>query len=78
MRLPEELETSFWDEVTEYEENKKMPYVTSVEQRGIKQGILKGIEALLEVKFGAQDLRTFTRNFSNTRCGCIRGDSNWN
>ncbi|MGB3640727.1 MAG: hypothetical protein WBA39_24595 [Rivularia sp. (in: cyanobacteria)] len=31
-----------------------MPYVTSVEQRGIKQGILKGIEALLEVKFGAE------------------------
>ncbi len=54
LKLPEELETSFWDEVTEYEENKKMPYCTSVEQRGIKQGILKGIEALLEVKFGAE------------------------
>ena len=56
MKLPEELEISFWEEVTEYEEDKKMPYVTSVEQRGIKQGILKGIEALLEVKFGAQAL----------------------
>jgi len=37
-----------------------MPYVTSVEQRGIKkgkeEGILKGIEALLEVKFGAEGL----------------------
>lgn len=58
MRLPEELENSFWEEVTEYEENKKMPYVTSVEQRGIQkgrqEGILKGIEALLEVKFGAE------------------------
>ncbi len=60
LKLPEELETSFWDEVTEYEENKKMPYVTSVEQRGIqkrkKEGILEGIEALLEVKFGAESL----------------------
>lgn len=58
MRLPEELENSFWEEVTEYEENKKMPYVTSVEQRGIqkgiREGILEGIEALLEVKFGAE------------------------
>ncbi len=56
MKLPEELETSFWDEVTEYEENKKMPYVTSGErigiEKGVKQGILKGIEAVLEVKFG--------------------------
>ncbi len=37
-----------------------MPYVTSVEQRGIqkgkKEGILEGIEALLEVKFGAESL----------------------
>ena len=33
-----------------------MPYVTSVERRGIKQGILKGIEALLEVKFGTEGL----------------------
>lgn len=68
LKLPEELEISFWDEVTEYEENKKMPYVTSVEQRGIqkgkeegiqegiREGILKGIEALLEVKFGTEGL----------------------
>ncbi|MGB3650889.1 MAG: hypothetical protein WBA41_06715 [Rivularia sp. (in: cyanobacteria)] len=37
-----------------------MPYVTSVEQRGIqkgkKEGILEGIEALLEAKFGAESL----------------------
>ncbi|MEL6165479.1 MAG: hypothetical protein AAFR37_17575 [Cyanobacteria bacterium J06628_3] len=60
LKLPEDLEISFWDEVTEYEENKKMPYVTSVERRGIQkgkeEGILKGIEALLEVKFGVEAL----------------------
>ena len=64
LKLPEDLEISFWDEVTEYEENKKMPYVTSVERRGIqkgkeegiREGILKGIEVLLEVKFGAEGL----------------------
>ncbi|MEH2178127.1 hypothetical protein [Nostoc sp.] len=35
MRLPEELENSFWQEVTQYEEEKKMPYITSIERRGI-------------------------------------------
>lgn len=60
LKLPKELETSFWEEVSEYEENKKMPYVTSGErigiEKGVKQGILEGIEALLEVKFGAEGL----------------------
>ena len=62
LKLPEDLEISFWDEVTEYEENKKMPYVTSVErrgiQKGIQEGILKGIEVLLEVKFGTEGIDT--------------------
>ncbi|MDJ0696338.1 hypothetical protein [Mastigocoleus sp. MO_188.B34] len=68
MKLPKELENSFWDQVTEYEEDKKMPYITSVEQRGIekgkregkvegkKEGILELIEVTLEIKFGAEGL----------------------
>jgi len=28
MRLPEELENSFWQKVIQYEEEKKMPYRT--------------------------------------------------
>ena len=36
MRLPEELEQSFWQEVTQYEQENKMPYITSVERRGIQ------------------------------------------
>ena len=68
MKLPKELEDSFWDRVTEYEEDKKMPYITSVEQRGIekgkkegkvegkKEGILELIEVTLEIKFGAEGL----------------------
>ncbi|MDZ8106263.1 MAG: cytosolic protein [Nostoc sp. DedQUE12a] len=56
MRLPEELENSFWQEVTQYEEEKKMPYITSVERRGIKEGLLQGIEISLELKFGSDGL----------------------
>lgn len=56
MKLPKELEDSFWDQVTEYEEDKKMPYITSVEQRGIERGILESIATVLEIKFGAEGL----------------------
>ena len=64
MRLPEELERSFWQEVTQYEEEKKMPYITIGEriglqkgiQQGLQQGLLSGIKAILEVKFGSDGL----------------------
>ncbi|MFH0729401.1 MAG: cytosolic protein [Pseudomonadota bacterium] len=56
MRLPDELETVFWEEIQQYEEDKQMPYVTSVEkigikkgmQQGMQQGMLKGIEQNLQ------------------------------
>lgn len=59
MRLSEEMEESFWAEMRQYEEDKKMEYVTSVERIGIKKGIQQGIlqstrEAvidILEVRF---------------------------
>jgi len=44
MRLPEELEEGFWAEVREYEEVKRMPYITSVERIGIKKGIEQGMQ----------------------------------
>ncbi|MEH1902320.1 MAG: hypothetical protein V7L04_13105 [Nostoc sp.] len=64
MKLPEELENSFWQEVTQYEEEKKIPYITSVERRAIQQGIelgkreglFEGIEMGFELKFGSEGL----------------------
>ncbi|MBF2008071.1 MAG: cytosolic protein [Chlorogloeopsis fritschii C42_A2020_084] len=60
MRLPEELENSFWQEVTQYEEEKKMPYISSVErrsiQKGMREGLLEGIAMGLELKFGSAGL----------------------
>lgn len=60
MSLPEELEQEFWQEVIQYEEERRMPYITSVErigiQKGIRQGLLKGIELGLRLKFGSEGL----------------------
>ena len=33
-----------------------MPYITSVERSGIRQGLLKGISLGLELKFGTEGL----------------------
>ena len=69
MRLPEELESGFLQEVNEYEDEAKMPYITSAERLGIKkgieqgieqgrrQGLLEGIELGLELKFGSEGLQ---------------------
>jgi len=44
MRLPEELEDRFWQELEQYEEEKTMPYVTSVERIGMKKGMQQGLQ----------------------------------
>ena len=44
MRLPEDKEEDFWQEIRQHEEEKNMPYVTSVEKIGIRKGIEQGIQ----------------------------------
>jgi hypothetical protein len=68
MALPTELEQKFATEIHEYEEERKMPYVTSIErialqkenekgmEEGRRLGLRKGIESALELKFGASGL----------------------
>jgi hypothetical protein len=56
IQLPEELENEFLIEIEQYEEERRMPYVTSVERIGIKKGIKQGIELGLELKFGNEGL----------------------
>jgi hypothetical protein len=60
MSLPEALEQEFQQELSQYEEERRMPYITSVErigiQKGIRQGLLKGIELGLRLKFGTEGL----------------------
>lgn len=44
MSLPKKLENEFWIDVTNFEEERRMPYITSVERRGIEIGLEQGLE----------------------------------
>ncbi|MCI5135833.1 MAG: hypothetical protein D3920_12350 [Candidatus Electrothrix sp. AW2] len=49
MALPEYMEEEFWQEIGEYEEEKKVRYVTSVERIGFRRGVSEGRqEGMLE------------------------------
>lgn len=54
MTLPLNLEGEFWQEYRNFEESRRMQYVTSVERLGIRQGLLKGIASSLKLKFGSE------------------------
>lgn len=49
MSLPEELEQNFWREVTQLEEERRMPYISSVERIGIQKGIQQGIQQIRQI-----------------------------
>jgi hypothetical protein len=50
MDLPEQLELEFRNELTQFEEEKIMPYVTSIERLALKEGEAKGVaETLIKV-----------------------------
>jgi hypothetical protein len=42
MILPEGLKQAFWQELKAYEEERKVPYITSVEEIGFERGIQQG------------------------------------
>lgn len=56
MFLPKELQVEYRDEIERFEEEKRMPYVTTVEQLGIEKGkVLGGADVLLhllKLRFG--------------------------
>ena len=60
IRLPKGLEADFRQQLYAYEEQQRMPYVTTVEQAGIEKGVKQGVKqgeaiillALLQEKFG--------------------------
>jgi hypothetical protein len=69
LTLPGPLQEKFREELHHYEQEKHMPYLSSIErmakeegvqlgmQKGIRQGLLLGIELDLEDKFGAPGLK---------------------
>jgi hypothetical protein len=60
MDLPEAQYRQFWQEMEQYEKEKQVPYITSVErhgmERGKREGLLEGISSCLKIRFGAEDL----------------------
>ncbi len=54
MELPPVLDKVFWQEVDQIQEERRMPFITTPERVGIRQGLQEGIEELLRVKLGDQ------------------------
>jgi len=64
--LPAEQETLFWREIQEYEEERTMPYVTSVERIGLARGLARGREEGRE-----EGARETLRRFVEARFGAV-------
>jgi hypothetical protein len=56
MDLPPALKRIFWDEVELLQEEQKMPFISTPEWVGQRRGVLKGIRAMLKMKFGESGL----------------------
>jgi hypothetical protein len=65
MDLPPELAQGFWGEINHWEEERRMPYVTSVERIGIERGRTEEIQEIitktLQMRFGLPGKRLAAR-----------------
>ena len=57
MELPDPLNNLFWQEVDQIQEEKRMPYVLSIERVGRQAGLREGIETALKIRFGEAGLQ---------------------
>lgn len=64
--LPEDLKRSYTDEIERYEEEKRMPYVTTFEQIGIERGLQKGLQQGLQQGSCRQLMRVLHGRFGET------------
>ena len=56
MALPAPLSDLAWKEIRDFAKEKHMPFMTGADRYGRREGLLAGIEAVLDVKFGAPGL----------------------
>ena len=67
IRLPKALEADFRQELYAYEEQRRMPYVTTVEQAGIEKGLQQGVQQGLQQGLQRGEatilMRLFSRKF---------------
>jgi hypothetical protein len=69
MELPAELQEGFRNELYQYEEERRMPYLSSIErlaiqkgrQEGAREELLLTIQTLLKEKFGSVGSRTMAK-----------------
>ncbi|MBF0191599.1 MAG: cytosolic protein [Magnetococcales bacterium] len=66
LNLPEELDNQFWTNLSNFEENKKMPYITSVERIGEERGRLMGIQIGRQEEAASMLLKLIRRKFGAT------------
>ncbi|HYT88165.1 MAG TPA: hypothetical protein VEL76_05560 [Gemmataceae bacterium] len=57
MELPLALEALCRDEIHRYQEERRMPFMTSFERLALQKGLLQGIELGLKLKFGPEGLK---------------------
>ncbi len=48
LSLPQELTLDFWQELAAHEQEKRMPYISSVERIGLEKGLQQGLQQGLE------------------------------
>jgi hypothetical protein len=56
MSLPQELEQDFWREVIQLQEEKRMPYITSIERIGIQKGIEQSLQQMRQILWESIEL----------------------
>ena len=66
--LPEELKRSFWEELKVYEEEQRMPYITSVEEIGYD----RGLEAGEKKRARSTALRQITHRFGTIDTSIVK------
>ena len=57
MELPQPLDNLFWQDVDKIQEERRMPFITSIERSGHRRGLRMGIESVLRVRFGEEGLK---------------------
>lgn len=57
MELPPALARTFRQDLDKIQEERRMPYITSIERLARGEGLCKGIESLLRVRFGDEGLK---------------------
>jgi hypothetical protein len=56
MELPEPLDGRFRGDINAFQQEKRMPFMNTFDRAVLRDGLLRGIEALLEVRFGTAGL----------------------